>query len=64
MMMIILINLDVKSNGFKNILDTSKDYNLVWELDAIRNSKSIDYENRYSYLTYYHDDDKNRLFGY
>ena len=53
-----LINLDVKSNGFKNILDTSKDYNLVWELDAIRNSKSIDYENRYSYLTYYHDDDK------
>ncbi len=53
-----LINLDVKSNGFKNILDTSKDYNLVWELDAIRNSKSIDYENRYSYLTHYHDDDK------
>ena len=53
-----IINLDINSSGFKNILDANQDYNIVWELDAIRNSKSIDYENRYSYLTYYHDDDK------
>ena len=53
-----IINLDINSSGFKNILDVNQDYNIVWELDAIRNSKSIDYENRYSYLTYYHDDDK------
>ena len=27
-------------------------------MSAFRNSKSISYENRYSYLTYFHDDDK------
>ncbi|GIR21941.1 MAG: hypothetical protein CM15mP36_11480 [Flavobacteriales bacterium] len=44
--------------GFYNILDTTQSYNLNWELSAFRNSKSISYENRYSYLTYYHDEDK------
>ena len=53
-----IIDLDINSRGFYNILDTSKRYNLNWELSAFRNSKSISYENRYSYLTYFHDDDK------
>ena len=53
-----VINLDIESSGFKNILDTDQEYNLVWELDALRNSKSIDYENRYSYLTFYYDQGK------
>ena len=53
-----IIDLRINSNGFKNILDTSKKYNINWELNAFRNSKSISYENRYSYLTYYHDDSK------
>ncbi len=53
-----IIDLDIKSRGFYNILDTSQKYNLNWELNAFRNSKSISYENRYSYMTYYYDDDK------
>ena len=53
-----IIDLDINSRGFYNILDTNKRYNLNWELSAFRNSKSISYENRYSYLTYFHDDDK------
>ena len=53
-----IINLDISSKGFYNILDTTQSYNLNWELSAFRNSKSISYENRYSYLTYYHDEDK------
>ncbi|MFL2610037.1 MAG: membrane protein insertase YidC [Flavobacteriaceae bacterium] len=53
-----MIKLDINSSGFKNILDTNREYNVIWELDAIRNSKSIDYENRYSYLTYFYDEDK------
>ena len=52
-----IINLDIQSSGFKNT-DVNSPYNLSWELDAIRNSKSISYENRYTYLTYYHDDNK------
>ena len=53
-----IIELDIKSRGFYNILDTTQKYNLNWELSAFRNSKSISYENRYSYMTYYHDEDK------
>ena len=53
-----IIDLKINSSGFKNILDTSEKYNINWELNAFRNSKSISYENRYSYLTYYHDDAK------
>ena len=53
-----IIDLDINSRGFYNILDTNKSYNLNWELSAYRNSKSISYENRYSYLTYFYDDDK------
>ena len=53
-----IIDLDINSRGFYNIIDTNKRYNLNWELSAFRNSKSISYENRYSYLTYFHDDDK------
>ena len=53
-----IIDLDINSRGFYNILDTTQSYNLNWELNAFRNSKSISYENRYSYLTYYHDEDK------
>tara|TARA_Y100000991_G_scaffold50805_1_gene36827 strand:+ start:4058 stop:5920 length:1863 start_codon:yes stop_codon:yes gene_type:complete len=52
------IDLEIKSNEIKQISDTSKNYKLSWELEAFRNSKSISYENRYSYLTYYYDDDK------
>ena len=39
-----IIDLRINSNGFKNILDTSKKYNINWELNAFRNSKSISYE--------------------
>ena len=53
-----IIDLDINSRGFYNILDATQSYNLNWELDAFRNSKSISYENRYTYLTYYHDEDK------
>tara|TARA_B100000900_G_scaffold80330_2_gene64696 strand:- start:9953 stop:11815 length:1863 start_codon:yes stop_codon:yes gene_type:complete len=53
-----IIDLKINSSGFKNLLDTSKTYNINWELNAFRNSKSISYENRYTYLTYYHDEDK------
>jgi len=53
-----IIDLKINSSGFKNLLDTSKTYSVNWELNAFRNSKSISYENRYTYLTYYHDEDK------
>ena len=52
-----IIDLNIKSQGINAIADTDKRYNLNWELKAFRNSKSISYENRYSYLTYFYDDD-------
>tara|TARA_B100001939_G_C16946057_1_gene620398 strand:- start:392 stop:2260 length:1869 start_codon:yes stop_codon:yes gene_type:complete len=52
-----IIDLNINSQGINAVADTDKRYNLNWELKAFRNSKSISYENRYSYLTYFYDDD-------
>jgi YidC/Oxa1 family membrane protein insertase len=43
-----LIDFDVKSQGLNQVLNTSKSPNLVWDLKAYRNEKSITYEDRYT----------------
>ncbi|NNG10532.1 MAG: membrane protein insertase YidC, partial [Arenibacter sp.] len=40
------------------VVNSSKPINLDWDLKGIRHSKSIQYENRYTRVTYNHDDDK------
>jgi len=53
-----VIDINIKSRGFTDFLNHNDDYNFLWELNGIRNSKSITYENRYTRLTYYHDSNK------
>ena len=53
-----VIDINIKSRGFTDVLNHNDDYNFSWELNGIRNSKSITYENRYTRLTYYHDSNK------
>tara|TARA_R110000796_G_scaffold252631_1_gene389159 strand:+ start:37988 stop:39847 length:1860 start_codon:yes stop_codon:yes gene_type:complete len=53
-----LIDFTIKSQGLNGIINSSKPINLEWKLKAIRHSKSIQYENRYTRLTYNHDDGK------
>ena len=53
-----LVHFSLKSYGLASVLDTSRPAILEWENTAYRNSKSIDYENRYTELTYSYEDDK------
>ena len=52
-----IIDFDLRSEGFKKLVNADQPYSFEWELNAFRNSKSISYENRYTYLTYFHDND-------
>tara|TARA_R110002051_G_scaffold135133_5_gene208061 strand:- start:2156 stop:4015 length:1860 start_codon:yes stop_codon:yes gene_type:complete len=53
-----LVDFTIKSQGLNGVINSSKPINLEWKLKAIRHSKSIQYENRYTRLTYNHDDGK------
>ena len=53
-----LVDFSLKSSGIASLLDTSEPALLEWENTAYRNSKSIDYESRYTELTYGYEGDK------
>ena len=53
-----VIDIEIKSQGFSNVLNKNEPSNFLWNFKGIRNSKSISYENRYTRLTYSHDGNK------
>ncbi|KSA11932.1 membrane protein insertase YidC [Maribacter dokdonensis] len=53
-----LVDFMIKSKGLDNVISASKPVTLDWKLKGIRHSKSIQYENRYTRLTYNHEDGK------
>ena len=53
-----MLNFKVRSEGFSTILNNREPLNLSWSLKCFRNSKSIEYENRYTELTYGYDNNK------
>jgi YidC/Oxa1 family membrane protein insertase len=53
-----LVDFSVQSTGIATLLDSSEPAILSWETSAYRNSKSIDYEGRYTELTYGYEEDK------
>lgn len=53
-----LIGFTVRSQGLNGVVNSSKPIDLDWKLKTIRHSKSIEYENRYTRVTYNHDGDK------
>jgi YidC/Oxa1 family membrane protein insertase len=53
-----IIDFDLKLIDFNNILN-SDGVELIWKKDSFRNSKSIDYENRYTALSYGFEDEKD-----
>ncbi|MDO5104406.1 membrane protein insertase YidC [Capnocytophaga sp.] len=57
-----MLDFVVRSQGFSNVLDTSKSITLDWGLKARRMEKSVTYENRYTQLTAMYEGDKvNRM---
>ncbi|MBT4825314.1 MAG: membrane protein insertase YidC [Bacteroidetes bacterium] len=53
-----LVDFSIQSSGIATLLDSSEPALLSWETRAYRNSKSIDYEGRYTELTYGYEGDK------
>ena len=53
-----LVDFTIRSQGLNGILNTSQPVQLQWQLRGIRHNKSIQYENRYTRLTYNHEDGK------
>ena len=53
-----LLNYSITSSNLQNIVDVSEQNRLEWNLKSFRNSKSVEYENRYTELTYGYENDK------
>lgn len=53
-----LVDFSVRTQGLDRILNSSKPVTFDWKMKGIRHSKSIEYENRYTRLTYNHEDGK------
>ena len=53
-----LLNFEIETQGLNNIVGTNRKMDLVWDLDSRRQSKSVDYENRYTYINYKDQDGK------
>ena len=50
-----MLGFTVRSQGLSNVINSSQDVRLDWRLKGRRHAKSISYENRYTRLTYQHE---------
>ena len=53
-----MIDFAIQSQGMQTIIDQNITQELSWDLIAFRNSRSIEYENRYTELTYGYEGEK------
>ena len=56
-----MIDFDIRSEGLKNTINTSKPIEMEWSMKTFRNEKSITYENSYTDLRYRAEGKKNDL---
>ncbi len=53
-----LVDYTIRSQGLSGVINDTQPINLNWKLRGIRHNKSIQYENRYTRLTYKHEEGK------
>ena len=53
-----LVDFTIRSQDLNGVINSSNPIHLEWKLKGIRQSKSIQYENRYTRLTYNHEEGK------
>ncbi len=58
-----MVDFTIKSQGLSDVINSSQEVNLDWRQKAFRHDKSISYENRYTRLTYEHEDGKIDKLG-
>ena len=52
-----LLDFDIRSQGLAGLLASGQEVPMEWKLKGIRHNKSVQYENRYTRLTYRHEGD-------
>ena len=53
-----LVDFTLRTQGMNGILNTSQPVTLQWDQKSLRHDKSVQYENRYTRLTYQYEDGK------
>jgi len=53
-----MIDFAIQSQGMQTVINRNIPQELIWDLTAFRNSRSIEYENRYTELTYGYEEVK------
>lgn len=53
-----LYTVNLKTEGMQTLLNSSTPPNFSWKTDAFKNSRSIDYENRYTEYTFGYEEDR------
>ena len=53
-----LYTVNLKTDGMQTLLNSSTPPDFSWKTDAFRNSRSIDYENRYTEFTFGYEEDR------
>jgi YidC/Oxa1 family membrane protein insertase len=53
-----LVDFTIRSQGLNGVINSTRPIDLEWNLKGIRHDKSVLYENRYTRLTYNHDEGK------
>ena len=53
-----LYTVNLKTKGMQTLLNSSTPPDFSWKTDAFRNSRSIDYENRYTEFTFGYEEDR------
>ncbi|WGK63958.1 membrane protein insertase YidC [Croceiramulus getboli] len=54
-----MLNFGLRTQNLEQTLDTSEPMRLVWDFKGYRHARSIEYENRYTRLTYEYEDGKH-----
>ena len=58
-----MLDFAIRSQGLENVIDSSKEINLNWQLEALRHSKSNSYENRYTELYFEYENGRDDYIG-
>ncbi|WP_027136779.1 membrane protein insertase YidC [Gaetbulibacter saemankumensis] len=58
-----MMDFTIRSQGLSDVINSSQDINLDWNIKTYRHAKSISYENRYTELVYEYEGGKDDYLG-
>jgi YidC/Oxa1 family membrane protein insertase len=58
-----MMDFTIRSQGLDNVINSSQEINLDWQIKTYRHAKSVSYENRYTELVYEYEGGKDDYLG-